>query len=255
MILRRIISHFRKQEWTAIGIDLVIVVVGVFIGIQVSNWNETRIERQQERGLLVRLHQDIAQSIVGQARDIAFLDQQLADQAAILRSLDACAVAQEDIVAVQRGINTLGFINPPRLYRRTIDEIGAVGGNEIIRNEALKARLADVVALVEWRGNAFDQVARATEHYRFIVEARIRYDFDQGFDDPFTGEVMGVDFDIRVLCRDPSVASAVSAISLTTRERRRAYQSILEQYEALAPMLEGEWRRRWGESIDTEPTP
>jgi hypothetical protein len=42
MILRRVIQHVRKQEWTAIFIDLVIVVVGVFIGIQVSNWNTER---------------------------------------------------------------------------------------------------------------------------------------------------------------------------------------------------------------------
>jgi len=34
MILRRIIAHFRKQEWTAIGIDFVIVVVGVLVGLQ-----------------------------------------------------------------------------------------------------------------------------------------------------------------------------------------------------------------------------
>ena len=40
MLLRRVISHVRKQEWTAIGIDFVIVVVGVVMGIQVSNWNE-----------------------------------------------------------------------------------------------------------------------------------------------------------------------------------------------------------------------
>jgi len=33
MILRRVIQHVRKQEWTAIGIDLVIVVVGVYKGI------------------------------------------------------------------------------------------------------------------------------------------------------------------------------------------------------------------------------
>lgn len=39
MILRRIIKHFRDQEWTAIAIDFVIVVVGVVVGIQVSNWN------------------------------------------------------------------------------------------------------------------------------------------------------------------------------------------------------------------------
>ena len=37
MILRRVIEHVRKQEWTAIGIDLVVVVIGVVIGIQVSN--------------------------------------------------------------------------------------------------------------------------------------------------------------------------------------------------------------------------
>jgi len=37
MLLRRVIQHFRKQEWTAIGIDFLIVVVGVFMGIQVSN--------------------------------------------------------------------------------------------------------------------------------------------------------------------------------------------------------------------------
>jgi len=28
MILRRVIEHFRKQEWTAIAIDFLIVVVG-----------------------------------------------------------------------------------------------------------------------------------------------------------------------------------------------------------------------------------
>ena len=33
MILRRIIAHFRKQEWTAIALDFVIVVVGVFVGL------------------------------------------------------------------------------------------------------------------------------------------------------------------------------------------------------------------------------
>ena len=36
MILRRIIAHWRKQEWTAIGIDFLIVVVGVFLGLQVN---------------------------------------------------------------------------------------------------------------------------------------------------------------------------------------------------------------------------
>ena len=33
MILRRITQHIKAQNWFAVGLDYVIVVVGVFIGI------------------------------------------------------------------------------------------------------------------------------------------------------------------------------------------------------------------------------
>lgn len=42
MLLRRVMEHVTEQNWTAIGIDFVIVVLGVFIGLQVSNWNDAR---------------------------------------------------------------------------------------------------------------------------------------------------------------------------------------------------------------------
>jgi len=45
MLLRRITKHVKDQNWFAVGIDFVIVVIGVFIGIQVANWNDVRVER------------------------------------------------------------------------------------------------------------------------------------------------------------------------------------------------------------------
>ncbi len=59
MILRRIIAHFRKQEWTAIAIDFVIVVFGVFVGLQVNNWNEARAASRQEAVLIAQLAGDL----------------------------------------------------------------------------------------------------------------------------------------------------------------------------------------------------
>ena len=59
MILRRVIAHFRKQEWTAIGLDFLIVVVGVFIGIQVSNWNDARAERSIADHHLTEIAEDL----------------------------------------------------------------------------------------------------------------------------------------------------------------------------------------------------
>lgn len=42
MILNRIIQSIRSGNLTTLTIELVIVVVGVFMGIQVSNWNDER---------------------------------------------------------------------------------------------------------------------------------------------------------------------------------------------------------------------
>lgn len=58
MLLRRITQHIKDQNWFAVFIDFIIVVVGVFIGIQVANWNDARAERQREIVLLERLHND-----------------------------------------------------------------------------------------------------------------------------------------------------------------------------------------------------
>ena len=58
MILRRITEHVKAQNWFAVAIDFVIVVIGVFIGIQVSNWNEARIERAKAAFTIAALRSD-----------------------------------------------------------------------------------------------------------------------------------------------------------------------------------------------------
>ena len=42
MLFRRIKAHVEKENWFAVGVDFAIVVIGVFIGLQVANWNEAR---------------------------------------------------------------------------------------------------------------------------------------------------------------------------------------------------------------------
>jgi hypothetical protein len=59
MRLRRITEHVKAQNWFAVWLDFVIVVVGVFIGIQVANWNEARNERQRETQILREIATDL----------------------------------------------------------------------------------------------------------------------------------------------------------------------------------------------------
>ena len=59
MILRRLTKHLREQNWFAVFLDFFIVVIGVFIGIQVSNWNTANAQREDEVVFLRLLEEDI----------------------------------------------------------------------------------------------------------------------------------------------------------------------------------------------------
>ena len=59
MILRRLSQSLKDQNWMAIAIEFVLLVLGVFLGIQVSNWNSERENRQKAAVFTERLKDDL----------------------------------------------------------------------------------------------------------------------------------------------------------------------------------------------------
>jgi hypothetical protein len=56
MILRRIASAFRRQDWFTVFVETMIVVLGVFLGLQVNNWNAAGQDRADEAFFMLQLH-------------------------------------------------------------------------------------------------------------------------------------------------------------------------------------------------------
>ena len=52
MFVRRLTTSFKDQHWMTIAIELVIVIIGVFIGTEVANWNQARLQRAATNRLL-----------------------------------------------------------------------------------------------------------------------------------------------------------------------------------------------------------
>ena len=61
MILRRFAQSLKEQNWAAIAIEFVLLVLGVFLGIQVANWNEDRLTRSKAAVFTARLEADLRQ--------------------------------------------------------------------------------------------------------------------------------------------------------------------------------------------------
>jgi hypothetical protein len=59
MAVRRFRDHVAKHNWFAVAIDVAIVVLGVFLGLQANNWNENRLNRAQGDQYRQRLIDDL----------------------------------------------------------------------------------------------------------------------------------------------------------------------------------------------------
>ena len=62
----------KKLHWSGVFIELVIVVVGVFIGLQVNNWNQTRADARLGQDYVKRLTRDLQENLTGLREEIAY---------------------------------------------------------------------------------------------------------------------------------------------------------------------------------------
>ena len=61
MILRRLTTAVRKQDWFTVLIETLIVVLGVFLGLQVQQWASDRERRAMEAAYTTRLHEEVVE--------------------------------------------------------------------------------------------------------------------------------------------------------------------------------------------------
>ncbi|MBU2605299.1 MAG: hypothetical protein KKC43_05350 [Alphaproteobacteria bacterium] len=79
MILRRVIAHVKNQEWTAIAIDFLIVVLGVFVATQVTNWNAERAAHARREQIVEALVADLQDAGDVQTRFMSTIDTGVAE--------------------------------------------------------------------------------------------------------------------------------------------------------------------------------
>ena len=59
MLLRSLTKHVKDQNWFAVALDFIIVVVGILIAFQITEWNDARSEKRRGEEYLERLISDI----------------------------------------------------------------------------------------------------------------------------------------------------------------------------------------------------
>lgn len=142
MLLRRITEHVKDQNWFAVGIDFVIVVIGVFIGIQVADWNTARIDRAEESAFLQTLQQDVLELerisnglINFRASEV----KRLLSATAVLQGRDPWRELSNDECETIAASHIVGVLPTNLPSWAALNQAGRTG---ILKDAALRSRLA-----------------------------------------------------------------------------------------------------------------
>ena len=178
MLLRRITQHVKEQNWFAVGIDFCIVVIGVFIGIQVANWNEYRTEDRREQIYLERL--DLEFDMVEERLNRAILAAE-AGQNAVDQLIKAYSIGPDAFPTPQgKGPGELfweSFTNirpatPPAAFK----ELVASGDLSLLKNEALRAALYEFDAISDVSITVHEAGLNDMEGLRRLIFTAYRFD-------------------------------------------------------------------------------
>jgi len=145
--ISRLGTRLRTYDWTAAPIELVIVVAGILIALEVSNWNQNRQDLARADGYYRRIHADLSTDGKSFGTTLAYWGTVSSyGRAAIAYGENGQLVdgsAWKTVLAYYQASQTLPFVPSDASFT----EMRSAGELGLIADENLRGRLEDYYSL------------------------------------------------------------------------------------------------------------
>ena len=246
MIIQRAAHALKVQDWSTIMIELLVVVVGIFLGLQVDDWNDKRKEAAREEAYLQRLLADIDEMI---SRHESYEEEAKSKLNSLIASLDAlrsCTLAPEAVESFEYTL--LEHQGLPRLeiVRSSFDEMVASGSLAGIDDPRLKRKISEVyseaVAAQQFIEYFTADLGRASD----IIWHHVSFDLKAGTSDRVDslaswaaeGHSLTVSYDFETLCNEATFKNALVEVFDSTKDRLGVGTEFSNELLSLRSILE-----------------
>ena len=194
MVIRRIREHVATHNWFAVAVDLAIVIIGVFIGIQVSNWNAARLERNQEHHYRERLIADLQSNEADMRQRRFYYGQVQRHAAAALRALEqpTAPLGEQFLIDAYQATQ----IMPRTTKRHTYDEMISAGKGELLGGPEIRDRVANYYLGVQQYEVTFGLIPPFREQLRRTMPYEVQRSVRSQCHEQLTTDADGVTLNI-----------------------------------------------------------
>ena len=150
MILQRLATSIRKQDWFTVLIETLIVVFGVFIGLQVNNWNEARHASAREAEILNALQSEFEQNIHTLRSAQQRMDERNATEYVAGQLMYADALSAEDREHVANGMREIMYFSPLSVRDNSFESLKQSGELSLLSDDAILEKLNSFARQLSW---------------------------------------------------------------------------------------------------------
>ena len=171
MILRRLAQSLKEQNWTAIWIEFVLLVSGVFLGMQVSNWNAEREINKKAAIFTERLKADLRNEAFFYQYMIEYNQDVLASAEKAVNALTGKVPSSDEQLLIS-AYRATQYKNPQR-FRTSYDEMISTGNIGLIKDQKLR-----LTAMRIYNVSTMDKFAQEGVQSRYREAFRMSVDND-----------------------------------------------------------------------------
>ncbi len=154
MLLRRISAHIRGENWSTVVLDLLVVVVGLFLGLQIDTWWEGQKEARMESTYLQEIREDFELNKSSLHEQISRAEHIIRDMI-VLHEQSTLVEPSLSIVELNEKFSSIHHMPAFVIATRAYVNLTGSGDLKLLRNRRLKNLLAayyaaaDLTAIVQ----------------------------------------------------------------------------------------------------------
>ena len=228
----RLAAGTRDRDWLAVGLELGVVVIGIFLGLQANAWNTHRQQKSQEQEYLALLQRDVDQMISDFAEVAGDAGRRRRVMTAALRALQVGDLDADASLAVEASLLTYQIAPPVRYRDATYSEMVSSGALARMEDLALKQEIVATFSFVRLMNQSIERYRTSIPVVDGVLWRSVSYGIGHDNDEDLT-----VRFDAEALSENEEARNAFVEMIDIQRDTQETLGDAIYELRALSTML------------------